>query len=189
MGFEPLLLKHLFDLLQSHGSGTLETTEALTLFGWIGGVWLASFAMNRLREWIEVYTAPEVRQEIQEFLLEWAMGHSAGFFRQRFAGALAQSIKQAGTAMAVLVSLIFNDFIRLIVTTALTLLLASRLEGNFVWAMAIWMLGYYALCLWFARKTAPMFKRFTTAGAKATGTLVDFLTNLSLVRSFATLRR
>ena len=189
MGFEPLLLKHLFDLLQSHGGATFETTEALTLFGWIGGVWLASFAMNRLREWIEVYTAPEVRQEIQEFLLEWAMGHSAGFFRQRFAGALAQSIKQAGTAMAVLVSLIFNDFVRLIVTTALTLLLASRLEGNFVWAMAMWMLGYYALCLWFARKTAPMFKRFTTAGAKATGTLVDILTNMDLVRSFATQRR
>jgi ABC-type multidrug transport system fused ATPase/permease subunit len=102
MGFEPLLLKRLFDLLQSQSSeAAVQRDEALQLFGWIGAVWLASFAMNRLREWIEVYTAPEVRQEIQEFLLQWAMGHSAGFFRQRFAGALAQSIKQAGTAMAV----------------------------------------------------------------------------------------
>jgi ATP-binding cassette subfamily B protein len=191
MGFEPLLLKQLFDLLQSQSSAaaTAQRDEALQLFGWIGAVWLASFAMNRLREWIEVYTAPEVRQEIQEFLLQWAMGHSAGFFRQRFAGALAQSIKQAGTAMAVLVSLLFNDFVRLIVTTGLTILLAARLEGGFVWAMAAWMLGYYTLCLWFARKTAPMFKRFTTAGAKSTGTLVDILTNMDLVRSFATQRR
>jgi ATP-binding cassette subfamily B protein len=189
MGFEPLLLKQLFDLLQTNSGTPTPAQEALVLFALIGIIWLASFVMNRLREWIEVYTAPEVRQEIQEFLLQWAMGHSASFFRQRFAGALAQSIKQAGTAMAVLVSLVFNDFVRLIVTTCLTLLLAARLEGHFVWAMAIWMLAYYSLCLWFARKTAPMFKRFTTAGAKSTGTLVDILTNIDLVRSFATQQR
>jgi ATP-binding cassette subfamily B protein len=189
MGFEPLLLKQLFDLLQAHSGDAAEATEALILFSWVGAVWVASFAMNRLREWIEVYTAPESRQEIQEFLLQWVMGHSARYFRQRFAGALSQSIKQAGTAMAVLVSLIFNDFVRLIVTTVLTLLLAARLEGQFVWAMAIWMVVYYALCLWFARKTAPMFKRFTAAGAKSTGTLVDILTNMDLVRSFATHQR
>ena len=34
-----------------------------------------------------------------------------------------------------------------------------------------------------------MFKRFTMAGAKATGTLVDILTNIDLVRSFATHER
>ncbi len=190
MGFEPLLLKQLFDLLQSSPTAPSNSNQqALTLFGWIAFIWLASFAMNRLREWIEVKTAPEVRQEIQEFLLQWVMGHSASFFRQRFAGALAQSIKQAGTAMAVLTTLVFNDFIRLLVTTALTLLIAAQLSMQFVWMMALWMAAYYLLCLWFARKTAPMFKRFTTAGAKATGTLVDILTNMDLVRSFATHRR
>jgi ATP-binding cassette, subfamily B, bacterial len=189
MGFEPTLLKKLFDLLQYSGADISNDSAALMLFFWIAFVWLASFAMNRLREWVEAYTAPVVRQEIQEFLLDWLMKHSAGFFRQRLAGSLAQNVKQAGTAMAVLVSLMFNDAVRLLVTTVLTLAIASQLSLQFLWVIGIWMAAYYTLCYWFARKTAPMFKQFTTAGAKATGTLVDILTNIDLVRSFATHQR
>ena len=189
MGFEPTLLKKLFDLLQYSGADIGNDSAALMLFFWIAVVWLASFAMNRLREWVEAYTAPVVRQEIQEFLLDWLMLHSAGFFRQRLAGSLAQNVKQAGTAMAVLVSLMFNDAVRMLVTTVLTLAIASQLSLQFLWVIALWMAAYYSLCYWFARKTAPMFKQFTTAGAKATGTLVDILSNIDLVRSFATHRR
>jgi len=190
MGFEPLLLKQLFDLLQGGSSLTPDLQKnALTLFGWIGLVWIGSFAMNRLREYVEVYTAPTVRQEIQELLLAWVMRHSAGYFKQQFAGSLAQNIKQAGGAIAVLVSLMFNDFVRLIITTILTLFLVSKLSSEFVWAMALWLMAYYALCYWFAKRTAPMFKKFTQAGAKVTGTLVDTLTNIDLVRSFATEKR
>ena len=70
MGFEPLLLKQLFDLLQGGSSLTPDLQKnALKLFGWIGLVWISSFAMNRLREYVEAYTAPTVRQEIQEVLL------------------------------------------------------------------------------------------------------------------------
>jgi ATP-binding cassette, subfamily B, bacterial len=190
MGFEPLLLKELFDLLQGGGSQTPDfQNTALSLFSSIGLVWIGSFAMNRLREYVEVYTAPTVRQEIQELLLAWVMRHSAGYFKQQFAGSLAQNIKQAGGAMAVLVSLLFNDFVRLLITTALTLFLVSKLSSEFVWAMALWMIAYFALCYWFAKRTAPMFKKFTQAGAKVTGTLVDTLTNIDLVRSFATEKR
>ena len=189
MGFEPTLLKKLFDLLQYGGADIGNDSAALMLFFWIAFVWLASFAMNRLREWVEAYTAPVVRQEIQEFLLDWLMLHSAGFFRQRLAGSLAQNVKQAGTAMAVLVSLMFNDAVRLLVTTILTLAIASQLSLQYLWVIALWMAAYYSLCYWFARKTAPMFKQFTAAGAKATGTLVDILSNIDLVRSFATHRR
>ena len=190
MGFEPLLLKQLFDLLQGGSSLTPDLQKnALSLFGWIGLVWLGSFAMNRVREYFEAHTAPTVRQEIQEELLAWVMRHSAGYFKQQFAGSLAQNIKQAGTALAVLVSLFFNDFVRLIITTVLTLFLVSKLSSEFVWAMALWMMAYYALCYWFAKRTAPMFKKFTQAGAKVTGTLVDTLTNIDLVRSFATEQR
>lgn len=189
MGFEPALLKQLFDLLQADRISKVQVNAAMLLFMWIAVVWVASFAMNRVREWVEAYTAPVVRQEIQEFLLEWLIRHSAGFFRQRLAGSLAQNIKQAGTAMAVLVSVLFNDAIRLLVTTVMTLLIASRLSAQFFWVIALWLTVYYTLCYWFARKTAPMFKRFTAAGAKATGTLVDILTNIDLVRSFATYQR
>ena len=190
MGFEPLLLKQLFDLLQGGSSQTTDfQNSALSLFGAIGLAWIGSFAMNRLREYVEVYTAPTVRQEIQELLLAWVMRHSAGYFKQQFAGSLAQNIKQAGGAMAVLVSLLFNDFVRLIITTVLTLFLVSKLSSEFVWAMALWMMSYYVLCYWFAKRTAPMFKKFTQAGAKVTGTLVDTLTNIDLIRSFATEKR
>ena len=190
MGFEPLLLKQLFDLLQGGSSLTPDLQKtALSVFGWIALVWLGSFAMNRIREYVEVYTAPTVRQEIQELLLAWVMRHSAGYFKQQFAGSLAQNIKQAGGAIAVLVSLLFNDFVRLIITTILTLFLVSKLSPEFVWAMAAWLMAYYALCYWFAKRTAPMFKKFTQAGAKVTGTLVDTLTNIDLVRSFATEKR
>jgi energy-coupling factor transporter transmembrane protein EcfT len=81
------------------------------------------------------------------------MRHSAGYFKQQFAGSLAQNIKQAGTALGVLVSIFFNDFVRLIVTTVLTLFLVSKLSTEFVWAMALWMMAYYALCYWFAKRT------------------------------------
>jgi ATP-binding cassette subfamily B protein len=190
MGFEPLLLKQLFDLLQGGSSLTPDLQKAaLNVFGWIALVWLGSFAMNRLREYVEAYTAPTVRQEIQELLLAWVMRHSAGYFKQQFAGSLAQNIKQAGTALGVLVSIFFNDFVRLIITTVLTLFLVSKLSTEFVWAMALWMMAYYALCYWFAKRTAPMFQKFTQAGAKVTGTLVDTLTNIDLVRSFATEKR
>ena len=190
MGFEPLLLKQLFDLLQGGSSLTPDLQKAaLSVFGWIALVWLGSFAMNRLREYVEAYTAPTVRQEIQELLLAWVMRHSAGYFKQQFAGSLAQNIKQAGTALGVLVSIFFNDFVRLIITTVLTLFLVSKLSTEFVWAMALWMMAYYALCYWFAKRTAPMFKKFTQAGAKVTGTLVDTLTNIDLVRSFTTEKR
>ena len=54
MGFEPLLLKQLFDLLQGGGSLTPDLQKtALSVFGWIALVWLGSFAMNRLREYVE----------------------------------------------------------------------------------------------------------------------------------------
>ena len=53
MGFEPLLLKQLFDLLQDGSSMSPDFQKsALGVFGWIALVWLGSFAMNLLREYV-----------------------------------------------------------------------------------------------------------------------------------------
>ena len=111
MGFEPVLMKSMINELELK---PINTANVWTYFVMIVGAWLLSSIANRLRDWIDIYTSPEIRKRAQLEVYCWLEGHSQKFFEDHMAGSLSQKVKQCGNAMVSLTSIMFDGFVRVV---------------------------------------------------------------------------
>ncbi len=188
MGLEPLLLKALFDGMKAYSASSVDAQASVKSLIWIFSavvaVWFASAGFNRLREWIDLYTAPRARFQAQTLLFSWLLQHSSRYFKQNFAGTLTQNVKQVGASMVGLTGLLLNDAVRLVITIGMSVAILAPLSKEFFWALLLWVGVYFWLSYWFARKTAPMFKEYTRVSSRCGGVMTDIVGNIDLVRSF-----
>jgi len=182
MGFEPILMRDLVDALQKQPT----QSEAIwQLFLLIALVWFASAACNRLREWVDLYTAPELRLKAQIEVYHWLDQHAPRFFQDHLAGSLGQKVKQAGTASVALLSIVFDGFIRMVVAILMSFVVLAAAPGYFFWVFLIWLIGFVGLSMWFTRRCVPLFKAFGEEMSASTGVLVDINTHMDVVRGNA----
>ncbi|MFZ9166288.1 MAG: ABC transporter ATP-binding protein, partial [Ilumatobacteraceae bacterium] len=87
MGFEPILMRDLIDALRANET---EAENIWQLFALIAAVWFGSAACNRIREWVDLYTAPELRLQAQVEVYHWLDQHAPRFFQDHLAGSLGQ---------------------------------------------------------------------------------------------------
>jgi hypothetical protein len=78
MGFEPILMRDLIDALRASDA---EASKIWSLFSLIAAVWFGSAACNRLREWVDLHTAPALRLQAQVEVYHWLDQHAPRFFR------------------------------------------------------------------------------------------------------------
>ncbi|MFM8588982.1 MAG: ABC transporter ATP-binding protein, partial [Limnohabitans sp.] len=182
MGFEPLLMR---DLVEALRASEPQAEQIWRLFFWIVIIWFASAACNRMREWVDLYTAPQLRLQAQREVYHWLDRHAPRFFQDQMAGSVSQKVKQAGSASVMLLGIVFNGFVRMVVAIAMSALILVSAPGHFFWVFAIWLLGFVLLSMWFAVRSVPLFKAFGEEVSSSTGVLVDINSHMDVVRANA----
>jgi ATP-binding cassette subfamily B protein len=182
MGFEPILMRDLVEVLRSADPDEVEVWRIFTL---MVAVWFASAACNRLREWVELHTAPALRLEAQQEAYQWLDQHAPRFFQDNLAGSLGQKVKQAGTASVSLLSIVFDGFVRMVVAILMAFLVLSAAPTYFFWVFLLWLVGFIALTIGFTRRCVPLFKAFGEEMSASTGVMVDICAHMDLVRGHA----
>lgn len=182
MGFEPLLMRDLVEVLRQSDPDSSRVWE---LFALMALVWFASASCNRLREWVDLHTAPELRLQAQQEAYQWLDQHAPRFFQDNLAGSLGQKVKQAGTASVSLLDIVLDGFVRMLVAILMAFWVLSAAPAHFFWIFLIWLLGFLALTVWFTRRCVPMFRAFGEEMSASTGVMVDICAQMDLVRGHA----
>jgi len=182
MGFEPVLMKQLVDGLRL---GEMPQEQSWAIFWLIVVIWFASAGCNRLREWLDLHTAPDLRMKAQEMVYEWLDQHSPRYFQDHMAGSLSQKVKQAGSSTLILLDVVFNGFVRLVVAILMSALILSSAPGYFFWGFLGWLTAFFLASAWFAKRCVPLFEAFGEQVSSSTGILVDINSHMELVRSHA----
>ena len=189
LSYEPILIKSLFDSIareQKHFSDKeFINSEIFYNFILVSSIWVLAFLVNIIQEIIERALSPSAQKEVQHKLFRYAITQSQTNLSDTNVGFITQSIKQAGAAVSVLITLLTYDFVRLVIMTIMMLYISTKLPDVFLLVISSWTVIYYTTCYWFAKKTFPKFKLFSSIGAKSAGTINDILTNIDLVRSFS----
>ena len=182
MGLEPVALRELVNRLAA-GSGWDETV--LFWFLALGGLWIGSALFNRLRDVVDLYSAPILRFEIQLYLFSYTLEHSPRFFQHHFAGKLGQKIKQGGQSVIQLLGILFNDVVRILVILTMGVWLLFSANPFFAVMLLGWTVVHLAVSALLARRCLRLSDAMSEEISVASGWLVDVLANIELVRSFA----
>ena len=189
LSYEPILIKSLFDSIENERKYFVAKefikSEIFYNFILVASVWILAFIVNIIQEIIERALAPAAQKEVQNKLFQHAISQSPTHLTNTSVGFITQSIKQAGAAVSILITLLTYDFVRLFIMTGMMLYVSTKLPTVFLLIIFSWTIGYYTICYWFAKKTFPKFKMFSNVGAKSAGTISDILNNVDLVRSFS----
>ncbi len=189
LSYEPILIKSLFDSIEHEQKyfATKEFIKSEIFYNFIlvSSVWIVAFIVNIIQEIIERTLAPAAQKEVQYKLFQSAISQSPTYLTNTSVGFITQSIKQAGAAVSILITLLTYDFVRLVIMTGMMLYVSTKLPTIFLLIILSWTVTYYTICYWFAKKTYPKFKMFSNVGAKSAGTISDILNNVDLVRSFS----
>jgi len=182
MGFEPVLMRDLIEALRAPvpDAGTI-----WWLFGAMAVIWFASAACNRFREWVDLYTAPQLRLQAQREVYHWLDRHAPRYFQDQMAGSLSQKVKQAGSASVMLLGIVFNGFVRMLVAIVMSAVILASAPGHFFWVFMVWLLAFVLLSMWFAVRSVPLFKAFGEEVSASTGVLVDINSHMDVVRANA----
>jgi ATP-binding cassette, subfamily B, bacterial len=189
LSYEPILIKSLFDSIENERKYFVAKefikSEIFYNFILVSSVWILAFIVNIIQEIIERALAPAAQKEVQNKLFQYAISQSPTHLTNTSVGFITQSIKQAGAAVSILITLLTYDFVRLFIMTGMMLYVSTKLPPVFLLIVFSWTIAYYTICYWFAKKTFPKFKMFSNVGAKSAGTISDILNNVDLVRSFS----
>ena len=151
----------------------------------MAGVWYLSSIANRLRDWLDLHTAPELRKQAQLEVYCWLEGHATQFFQDHMAGSLSQKVKQVGTAMVSLSEIVFNGFVRVILSIVIAAVVLASAPDYFFYSFMAWLVIFLWLSAWFARRCTPYFRAFSEEASATTGILVDAVSHMDLVRAHA----
>lgn len=182
MSLEPIFLRGLLDALDQ------PQPEADKVCFWFFAMvlaWFGSAGANRLREWLDIHTAPELRLQAQLDAYHWLDLHSPQFFQNELAGGLSQKVKQVGTACVLLSSIVFNGFVRMCVAIIMAAFVLISAPSYFFWVFVCWLVLFSIAATFFAKRSVPLFKAFGEEVSASTGLLADINGQMDLVRSNA----
>lgn len=182
MSLEPVFIR---DLINALGQPSVDSHHVWGLFGWICTAWFLSSLANRIRDFVELKTSPELRKQTQLMLYRWLIQHSSAFFKEHSTGNLSQKIKQAGNAVLVIMDTVLDNFVRLAVAIVIAAVVLSDLPTVIFVGFLIWLFGFLMLSWRLAIQCLPLSKRFGEAASASAGLLGDIFTNIDLVKSYA----
>lgn len=185
MSLEPIFLGRLVEALRMGGHQGTWSPAIWIPFGLVAGAWIVSAMFNRLGEIVDLETSPYVREEIQVYLFSWLIDHSPDYFHRNFAGQLAAKIKQAGNSAISILSLVTNDFVRVIAAVVISVLIIGFDHPGLAIMVVVWTPIYVGISLVLARRRKSLSKAFQDQVSASTGVVVDLVKNADLVRSFA----
>ncbi|WP_216636072.1 ABC transporter ATP-binding protein [Paramagnetospirillum marisnigri] len=185
MTLEPLFLRDLVEALRLGDLSDPWTPAVWTPFGLVAGAWVISATFNRVREIIDIHTSPQLRYEVQTCLFSYLIEHSPEYFHRNFAGRLAQKVKQAGQSTAALLSVAFNEMVRVVAVVVIGFFVVGHDHPQFAAVMLGWTIAFVAAAVMLSRRCLALSREFSNQMSASTGTMVDVIGNADVVLSFA----
>jgi len=185
MSLEPIFLRDLVEALRRGDFSDPWAAAIWRPFCMVAAAWLASATFNRIRDVIDLYTAPQLRCEVQTCLFSYMIEHAPDFFHANFAGRLAQKVKQAGQSVVVLLGILFNEMVRVVAAIVIGVLVVGIDHPGFTVLLVGWTLCFAAATVLMSRRCLALSKAFSDEISASTGLLVDVIGNADLVRAFA----
>ena len=175
-------LKFLVDAIAMDPRQLAAVWSALALFV---ALIFADYLSWRVGGWVAARTFPAVGADLRADLFGHLLGHSARFFGERFAGALANRVSAAATAMFTIQnSLAWNALPpAAAIVASLAALVAIHPTMSLALAGAAVLIA--ALMTAGALRGRPLHATYARRAAETGGEIVDVVTNHNAVRAFA----
>ena len=113
------------------------------------------------------------------------LGQSLGFFQDEFAGRVSQKVMQTSLAVRETVMKFMDVGVYIVTMFFGTAYLFLQSDAWMLVALAIWLVAYVGLLMWFVPRLGKIGEAQADARAQMTGRVVDSYTNIQTVKLFA----
>lgn len=151
-------------------------------FYWIS--WAANPLNFRMVDWVRMRLYPALRIGIIDEMFTYLMEHDARFFQDHFAGDLSHKISDiSGAAVAIYQTLeeTFSNTMCIFIASGVMFFIDPR----FCLIFLSWVVIITIVSALFSSKALALSKDFSDARSKSFGFIVDAVSNITAVKSFA----
>jgi len=181
----PYAIKRLMDGVAAGGALVETLKEPLLLFAALN---VAEILFSRASGAVLVTVGPRLRQKTARDLYAYLQHHSAHYFSNHFAGALAHRISETAVSVNHTLWAILFDFWPIVITFGFTCGLLFRAHEQLGLFVAGWMAVYVLISYWLATRCQPYAQEFAAVRSRVNGKIVDAVTNILNTKQFARLR-
>jgi len=181
-----LILGAVIDAALESGPGAFFAENWLLLVGFsLFFIVLRPLAFGASSAANTIVVQPNVNVLVQARLNRWTLGQPVTFFDNDFAGRIAQKQVQTARALTEVANESINTVAFALASIIGSVVLLITIDARMALALAVWMVGYFALIRHFLPSVRA--KSGARAGARAmvSGQVVDTITNIKTVKLFA----
>jgi ATP-binding cassette subfamily B protein len=149
---------------------------------------LAEILFSRASGAVLVIVGPRLRQRTAAALYAYLQHHSARYFSEHFAGALAHRISETAMSVNHTVWAILFDFWPIAITFGVSIALLFRAHPGLGGFVAGWGLVFVGLSYWLATRAQPYAQAHAATRSQVNGKIVDSVTNILSAKLFARLK-
>jgi len=177
----PYALKLLMDDLAQHKGGA---TFPMGYFVLYIGLWVLQAFNHRFVDWLFLRLLPKMRHEIINNMFAYLSRHSLNFFQNNFAGSLQNKIGDLTSGTIAIIRRADESFAQLM---GLIIAFTSMfmVHPTFAFILLAWSVSFIAVAIYFNQHIASLSYDFSTARTQMVGKIVDVISNIFIVSSFA----
>ncbi|MDA0782448.1 MAG: ABC transporter ATP-binding protein [Proteobacteria bacterium] len=177
----PYTLKLLIDKLAGVSNLPL---DAMQLFAIYMALWIWQACNHRLVDWIWLRMLPNIRRDIINSMYGYLSGHSYNFFQNNFAGSLQNKISDiTGGSVSILRKI--DDGFAQVVGLIIAFSAMLFVHPSFAFLLFGWAVAFLSVGFFFSKKIHKLSHDFSSSRTSMIGKIVDGISNMIIVRSFA----
>lgn len=149
------------------------------------GLWLLIEILFRIFDFQIASFRPKFQADIRSSVYSYLQQHSYKFFSDNFAGSIVNKVNDLITSsfdiVLKIMTLYFPAFVAIIIGT----LIFASVHLDFALVIFAWLVIHFSICFAYAKKCNHLAKLHSESRSMLTGKLVDNLTNIIAIKSFA----
>ena len=182
----PYAVKAIMDGVASRAPGpVMQGLQGPLLF--LAGLGLAEILFSRASGAALIIMGARLRQRATQELFTYLQYHSARFFSDNFAGALAHRVSETATSVSHTMRALLSDFWPIAVTFSVSSVLLIGVHSGLGLFVAGWVFIYVVSCYGLAVRCRVHAQNYAAARSLVNGKIADSVTNIVSSKLFARL--
>lgn len=183
----PYAIKAIMDGVSLHASSgnVLESLKAPLIM--LAALNIGEILFSRASGAVLITIGPRLRQSTTRSMYGYLQYHSARYFGEHFAGALAHRISETAMSVNHTVWAVLCDFWPIAVTFTVSIALLLGVNKGLCAFAAGWVLCYVGISFWLATRCQPYAQSYAATRSMVNGKIVDAVTNMLNAKLFARL--
>jgi len=181
----PWYLRQFFNLLASNTPQSGTVPELLNIVMVIAAIYLASWALRRIQEWVTIFLESSVMRDLFSSTFEYLIGHSYSFFTSRFSGSLTHRVSKLVRAFEIMFDAIILQFFPTFLFVAGAVIVLFNRNHVLGAALGLWAILFVAFQFYVAKLRQPVRAARAEADTGVTAALADSISNHSTTMVFS----